>query len=220
MHYDSSCGLNYVLHENKKMYFPRSWDKSYTQYYYSSLLAEQDTASPHLYLTDNFQAQNGDVIVDVGTAEGNFALSVIDKAQKLYLFETDKQWLEALEKTFAPWQDKVTIVNKYVSDRNNANCVTLDSFFSGEKINFLKADIEGAELQMLNGAKNLLAKSTKLRLVLCTYHKQDDAELFNSILTAQNFKTEFSSGYMLIPGLPNFKPPYLRRGVIRATKLV
>ncbi|MDR2430858.1 MAG: FkbM family methyltransferase [Candidatus Margulisbacteria bacterium] len=219
VHYDNACGLNYVFYENKKMYFPKDWDKQRIQYYYTSLLVEQDISSPHRYASSSFQVQNNDVVLDCGTAEGNFALSVVEKAQKLYLFEIEKEWLTALEKTFAPWKDKVVIVNKYISDNSDNNCITLDNLFPTEKINFLKADIEGAELQLLNGAKSLLARSTKLRVVLCTYHKQGDAELFDRILTAKGFKTEFSAGYMLVYVLPNFAPPYLRRGVIRATKL-
>ncbi|MDR1323279.1 MAG: FkbM family methyltransferase [Candidatus Margulisbacteria bacterium] len=214
--YDDNCGLNYVLYENKRMYFPRDWDKCSIQSYYSFLLAEQDASSPHLYLTDNFQVQPCDVVVDVGTAEGNFALSVVEKAKKLYLFETEKQWLKPLKETFAPWRDKVVIVNKYVSDQTKNNCVKLDDFFKAGKINFLKADIEGAELQMLDGAEHLLAAAKNLKIVLCTYHKQRDAELFKKILTASGFQTEFSKGYMIVP--LEFAPPYLRRGLIRAVK--
>jgi 16S rRNA A1518/A1519 N6-dimethyltransferase RsmA/KsgA/DIM1 with predicted DNA glycosylase/AP lyase activity len=45
----------------------------------------------------------GDVVVDAGAAEGNFALSVIDKASKVYIIEGDAGWCEALRQTFLPY---------------------------------------------------------------------------------------------------------------------
>ncbi len=52
---------------------------------------------------------------------------------------------------------------------------TLDTFFEDftEKITFLKADIEGYELKMLQGAKKLIKKD-KPKLAICIYHNFDD----------------------------------------------
>ena len=36
----------------------------------------------------------------------------VDVASKIYLFECDPVWIEALEKTFEPYKDKVVIVPK------------------------------------------------------------------------------------------------------------
>lgn len=47
------------------------------------------------------------MIADIGSAEGNFSLSNIENVKKVYLFESDKEWIEALEATFRPWRDKV-----------------------------------------------------------------------------------------------------------------
>jgi hypothetical protein len=162
----------------------------------------------------------GDVVVDAGVAEGNFALSVVEKVKKMYLFETDETWITTLEATFAPWKEKVVIVNKYVSDNDKENCITLDTFFGNEKIDFIKADIEGAEFQLLTGAKKILSRQIPMKIVLCTYHKHNDAEMFNRILMSNGFCTEFSKGYMifLYELYDRLEPPYLRRGLIRAKK--
>ena len=110
---DDSCGLLYVLQEGKRMYFPAAWSRGAVVKYYNGLLIEQDAQSPHRYEYGSFRVEQGDVVVDVGTAEGNFALLVAERARKLYLFEGDVSWLEPLRKTFEPWHEKVTIVNKY-----------------------------------------------------------------------------------------------------------
>jgi hypothetical protein len=215
---DTACGLRYVLHENKKLYFRREMHCADIQSAYRRLLVEQDLASPHRYEYGDFQVKDGDIVADVGAAEGIFSLSISERAGKLYLFENDPAWIEALQMTFAPYKHKVEIINKCVSDNNVNDCVTLDDFFSGERgiVNFIKADIEGAELQLLHGARNLLAEQKKLRIAVCTYHRPDDAEQLKRILEAYSFQTVFSQGYLLL--FFDKQEPLVRRGLIRAEK--
>jgi hypothetical protein len=208
----------YVLHDGKRLYFPKTWDEERVKAYYNAISSEQDIDSPHRYETADFHVEEGDVIVDVGSAEGNFALDVVERAKKLYLFEVEPIWIEALEATFAPYKNKVVIVNKYVSDNNDENCVTLDNFFSNEKIDFIKADIEGAEPQLLAGAKNILASRTSIKMTLCTYHRHNDAAVLQQVLNTNGFRTEFSRGYMIFIHDRNLRPPYLRRALIRAKR--
>lgn len=62
--------------------------------------------------------------------------------------------------------------------------ITLDDFVHEnniDKVNFIKADIEGAERNMLIGAKNILKKHAP-KLSICTYHKPDDPEVIKSII--------------------------------------
>lgn len=53
--------------------------------------------------------------------------------------------------------------------------VSLDVFFEGrmEIPTFIKADVEGEELNVIRGAKNIIAKY-KPKLAICTYHKDED----------------------------------------------
>ena len=213
---DKDCGMKYVLHEGKCLYFKTDWTEEEIQIYYNSLLLEQDTDSPHRYETGNFKVNEGDVVVDLGVAEGNFALSVVERAKQLYLFEADKTWIPVLEKTFAPWKDKVVIVNKYVSDRTTDTEVCLDDYFNGTEINFLKIDVEGAELKAL-GSK-ILSSKKNIKIAVCTYHQQNDTKKINKILQANEFYTEFSKGYMIFKYDKDLKEPYLRKGLIRARK--
>jgi hypothetical protein len=215
---DAEKEMRYILQDGKRLYFKKGWSEEQVQTSYNGLLIEQDCLSPHRYETDEFHVSEGDVVIDAGVAEGNFALSVIEKVKKIYLFEVDETWIEALNVTFAPWKDKVIIVNKYVSDNNKGNCITLDAFLGNEKIDFIKADIEGAERQLFNGGVILL-KQTPMKVVLCTYHRHDDAEMLNQMLIEKGFHTEFSKGYMIFIYDNKLNVPYLRRGLIRATKV-
>ncbi|MBI3420190.1 MAG: FkbM family methyltransferase [Proteobacteria bacterium] len=47
---------------------------------------------------------------------------------------------------------------KFSQNRIRAECVTLDSVLAGSRLDFLKIDVEGMELDVLEGAKNSLAR--------------------------------------------------------------
>jgi 2-polyprenyl-3-methyl-5-hydroxy-6-metoxy-1,4-benzoquinol methylase len=219
---DNEKEMRYVLQDGKRLYFKKGWTEEQVQVYYNGLLIEQDAASPHRYETSEFHVSEGDVVVDIGVAEGNFALSVVEKVKKLYVFEVDEKWIEAIKATFATWKEKVIIVNKYVSDNDNNGCVTLDNFFANEKIDFIKIDVDGEEASLLAGAKTILTRQAPVKIAICTYHKQNDAEIFNKIMIDKEFHTEFSNGYMIFWYDTHYSkctPPYLRRGLIRARKI-
>jgi hypothetical protein len=215
---DKSCKMRYVLHDNKRLYFPKHLDSNAVRFIYNHLCIEQDIDSPHRYETPDYTVKEGDVIADIGTAEGNWALNYAEKAGKIYLFECEQMWIEALKKTFEPWKDKVFIINKYVSNVSEGENITLDDFIKNDRIDFIKADIEGAEIQLLEGAQNVLSTQNNLKLLLCTYHRKDDEIRLKEILESKNFITEYSKRYMLFCLDKEIAPPYIRRGLIRAMK--
>lgn len=53
--------------------------------------------------------------------------------------------------------------------------ITLDEYCkeAQEKVDFIKADIEGAEMSMLRGAKHTIASSAPV-CAICLYHKKND----------------------------------------------
>lgn len=219
--FDSIQKLYYTPWEGGNLYFKNGSQEKKAQRYFNSLRLEQDHQSPHRYLTEQFNVTSNDVIVDVGAAEGNFSLSVIARAKHVYLFEPEQHWVKALKATFAPWKEKVTIVEKFVSDKTTEKSITLDDFFNEyQEVNFIKADVEGSEVSLIRGAEKLINRQKKLKMAVCTYHQQDDAALLESLLRVHGFQTSFSDGYMLYHyGRENIiKPPYLRKAVLRAIK--
>lgn len=67
-------------------------------------------------------------------------------------------------------------------------CITLDTFVQENKlskIDFIKADIEGCEREMLLGAQNILREYAP-KLSICTYHKKDDKEVMEKIILEAN----------------------------------
>lgn len=218
--YDSDTGMRYVIQEGKRLYFKKRWGEKRIKRAYSDLLREQDLNSPHRYLTDTFTIGKDDVLADIGAAEGNFSLAVIEKVKKVYLFEYDKEWIEALKATFAPWSDKVEIISKYVSDFNDESHVRLDTFYARNKdLTFLKIDVDGAEAIVLNSCDELFRSDNSFKMALCTYHKNNDEKDFTSLLLSYGYNVAPSSGYMIHYYDKKMKAPYLRRGLIRAERL-
>ncbi len=193
---DETCEMFYVPYRNRKMYFPKGWKEADVVHYYKWIMMEQDQRSPHCYDHEGYGVMPGDVVVDAGVAEGNFALNVIDKAQKLYLIEADERWIEALEKTFASDMDKVQIIRGFLSGETSGDNVCLDQLFAGQTINYVKMDIEGYEKQALKGAKKVMGEAKNLRCAVCTYHNYEDEELIRKQLQDYGFETEVSDGYM------------------------
>jgi hypothetical protein len=217
--YDDPCKMYFVLHNGKKLYFPQDWDIEDVREYYNGLCIEQDEGSPHRYETKDFIVKDGDIIADIGAAEGIWALNYTEKAGKIYLFECENHWIKALQKTFEPWKEKTVIVKKYISNKNKGGKVSLDEFFKEEPVDFIKADIEGAEVELLEGSKSLLSRSENLSLLLCAYHKKDDETKLKKILEDAGFTTEYSNGYMLFIYDEELTEPYIRHGLIRARKI-
>jgi len=221
--FDKDAKARYVIHKNKRLYFPEKWDNESIRAYYNVMCMEQDKDSPHCYEADNFIPQENDVIADIGTAEGIWALNYAEKAGKIYLFECDGEWIKALKKTFEPWKEKVVIVSKYVSNIDDEKNVTLDNYFhateGGGIINFIKADIEGMEIKLLEGSKAILANNNNLKLLICSYHSKNDAVEITEILEKNGYITENSKGYMIPYFDKLLEKTYIRRGIIRGRKI-
>jgi hypothetical protein len=65
---------------------------------------------------------------------------------------------------------------------------TVDAFTETEgldMVNFVKADIEGAERQMLIGAANILRRCTP-KVAICKYHLPDDEIVLAELLRRAN----------------------------------
>jgi FkbM family methyltransferase len=83
--------------------------------------------------------------------------------------------------------------------------ITLDSFVERhdiKRVDFIKADIEGAERNMLRGAQRILREFAP-KLSICTYHLPDDPEVIREIIMKANPKykivEKFSKMYAYIP---------------------
>ena len=225
---DPVLNLPYVIHKGKRLYFPQSYSLDYCAAMYEGYISKECLLgndyiekAPHQYLTESFRVDPNTVLVDVGSAEALLSLDSIEVVDKVFLIEADSIWIPALKATFSDYKEKVEIINKYVSGKDSESTITLKSILKNENKNkniFIKMDIEGAEIEAIEGSKDFLSHMSNIKIASCTYHNQGDAEALESLYKEMGYKYEYSDGYMLFPVDKNQSPPFFRHGVIRGWK--
>jgi hypothetical protein len=213
---DTVKDLFYVLQNGRKLYYSRKYNSvEAVQESYNSLVVEQHANSPHLYLKKGFDVAEGDFVLDIGAAEGNFSLDIVERAGKVIIIEAEEHWIEALNATFEPWKEKVEIIHKYISDTNSNRCATLKSIVGEQSVDFLKLDVEGAELSILNSSAELLRRKQIKKVAVCTYHKKNDEKQFSQLLQDYGYEISQTPGIMLFV-YGKLTPPYFRKVLLQA----
>ena len=177
-----------------------------------------DYTAGNIYERLGCTVENGDVVVDIGANIGAFANYAYHKgAEKIYCFEPADTAFECLVRnkplnteTFKsavgnkygivkitlPSADDTmsgsSFINKGVS--NYCPIIPVDFLFSQgvlEKIDFLKIDCEGAELDVIDGiSEENLAKVSKIALEFhANYLTEEDSEKIIQRLTNAGFKS-------------------------------
>jgi len=209
-----------VLESGKRLFFPGTC-KAWVARKSMLLSREQDAASPHLYFTTDFFPEKDEIFIDIGAAEGRECLEVIDNVKETMIFECQKEWMDALERTFEPYEGKVHLYNQEINSDNSLvkYVEALHSNWKEEKY-FIKMDIEGAERDVLCSIKDFL-QAADVRATIAIYHNIDNEDYMENFFSEMGYDFEYSNGYMMPceePFLSKLAAPYFRKGVIRVWK--
>lgn len=160
--------------------------------------------------------EEGDVVIEAGANLGVFTCYAASKGNEVIAFEPSKKALNVLLEQQKLYPNKIQIMEVALSDAvgtttfyESSNCAfsslrdrdknasridvcmeTIDNLVKNGKlkrVDFIKADIEGAERDMLRGAKETL-KTMAPKLSICTYHLPDDKEVLERIILEANPK--------------------------------
>jgi FkbM family methyltransferase len=160
--------------------------------------------------------KKGDVVIDAGAWIGDFSAYAACGGGGVFAFEPEENNFSVLQKTAALNGNKIYPVKKGLGKNEceiemfgrgpsgsiertapagtrkitKIKITTLDKFADEEnlkRLDFIKADIEGAERDMLAGAKNVL-KDFAPKLAICTYHLPDDPEVLEGLIMEANPK--------------------------------
>ncbi|MDR1741693.1 MAG: FkbM family methyltransferase [Synergistaceae bacterium] len=157
--------------------------------------------------------QPGDVVIDAGSWIGDFAAYASAKgASAVYAFEPTDETFEYLLRTAAlnpnihpvraglgdakarapffaaPLSGGNSTLAGNAGEERTIDITTIDDFVRENelsRVDFIKADIEGAERQMLRGAAETLRRFAP-KLAICTYHLPDDPEVLERIIKESN----------------------------------
>jgi FkbM family methyltransferase len=147
----------------------------------------------HFYEVPETCVESGSLVLDCGAAEGIFALRVLDRAKKVVIFEPLPTFIESLRATFADYSSKVIVEPYALSDVEGSGFLSGTSLYgsvveeskggtpieittidrwcekSGEKVDFIKGDLEAFEERVLRGAAATI-KRDKPKIAITVYH--------------------------------------------------
>jgi FkbM family methyltransferase len=186
------------------VYWPAAWPL----WDLGMLLSEQlDPADWHHYQVPETTVGPEDIVIDCGAAEGLFSVIASSVCKHCYCVEPTPSFQPYLRKTFEGVKN-VEILPYFLSDHVGEThmteawgaskesgkttgpsiaVTTIDAMFFDRDTPFtyLKADVEGAEMQLLEGAKKSIAKF-RPKIAITTYHNPLHAEQIRAFLRAQN----------------------------------
>jgi len=155
-----------------------------------------------------------DVVIDAGAWIGDFSAYASSKGAVCYAFEPITTTFSLLcetaklnkniypvQKGLGNTEGKLSLFiedfdgtnSMYKTENRNTrseiiNITTLDQFVEEnklERVDFIKADIEGAERDLLKGATQSLKKFAP-KLAICTYHLPDDPQVLEQLILEAN----------------------------------
>jgi FkbM family methyltransferase len=146
------------------------------------------------YETYENSVDENDCVIDCGAAEGAFTLMIANRCKKVFAIEPHPKFVESMKRTLAGLANVEIIPIGVGSEKGKLNLSsdgimsqltgaegieveidTIDNRFFNKnvKVDFIKADLEGFELKMLEGAE-MTIKTWEPRLSITTYHFEKD----------------------------------------------
>lgn len=160
--------------------------------------------NPHAYEYDRVFLKRGDTVIDAGACEGFFTRYALQRGAKVIAIEPVKILADGLKKTFSDeiedervkvfpiaigsWTgegflaaDTGRIYESHLDKSGNSiTVIRLDDLIT-TKINFIKMDIEGAEVEAIKGARGIIQEYTP-KLSIAVYHDYDNARKIIELL--------------------------------------
>lgn len=190
----------------RRLPFPLLFPKEMDFYHLQQVIAESHNAHDwHYYEIPETRVRPDDVVADCGAAEGLFAALVATRAAHVYAIEPLPRFVSLLRRTFAG-VPSVTVVPVAVHARDGVarlSAGALDSTLAEGDVGdgtavevrsldslarewpapptYIKADLEGADVAALEGARETIARVTP-RIAITTYHEADHAERIGALL--------------------------------------
>jgi len=159
----------------------------------------------HAFEFEGARLKPNELVVDAGASEGFFTRYVLERGAKVIVFEPVTSLVGALKMTFdEEIANKLVSVfpyalggtsktakletaedhlfNSYLSNNGiEIKIVALDDIINHETVDFIKMDIEGSEMDAIEGARETISKY-KPRLSIAVYHQLENAHKVCTLL--------------------------------------
>ena len=193
----------------------------------------------HYYLLGKTIIAAGDVVIDCGCCEGTFARQALEQgASKVICLEPNAVLVKCLQRTFRGEIEEGRIVVCHaacgalrgraffasdpsnpaaglLSDKIGAEMVPVETLAeitaqsNLQRVDFIKMDIEGAELQAVEGALPILEKFHP-KLAITTYHRNFDYASIAPLLIAAGYRDVIATGLSAGASGRKYRPALLR----------
>ncbi len=191
----------FILYEisDYSFYWPSNADPTALPYIFSEIFTPH-FLNPHSYEWGKCRISPNDWVIDVGACEGFFTRYAFHKKGNVCVIEAVPDLIEAIKLTLS--YNKISgavLVNGLLGNSSGSSLISIDlnhisiSHESKEKgipirkftldelinqrviprIDFIKADVEGAELEVIKGAVNSILKY-KPKISLAVYHRVEE----------------------------------------------
>ncbi len=189
--------------------------------------------NPHAYVNDFIKIEKNDFVIDLGACEGFFTkFALLEGASKVFSFEPYPSLNQALSYTFDKEikSGNIQLSSYGLSNKNSISKIsngkefiseaaignegnidvqitTLDDLVKEkyfEKIDFIKIDIEGEEVNAILGSISAINKF-RPKISIAVYHDYVNAYLIKNIIenNCDNYAVQFGGRYMWeIPNRP------------------
>ncbi|MEM2369243.1 MAG: FkbM family methyltransferase [Candidatus Pacearchaeota archaeon] len=124
-----------------------------------------------------FEPSENDIVLDIGATAGEYGIYCRSKGAKVYCFEMDKKAFQLMKAHIKlNKMDNITPILCRVDDKKNS----IDNYVRKFKIapTLIKIDVEGDEVNVLNGAKFTL-KKFKPKIIVETHSDELKARCLN-----------------------------------------
>jgi FkbM family methyltransferase len=135
--------------------------------------------------------RENDVVIDVGACIGSWTIPAAIIGKHVYAFEPNRKCCTIIGKNAdlnglqnidlipeVVWNKNTTVVfNNWViikgeSSRPLTYTITLDTFCKDKRPDFIKVDVEGAELKVIEGAQHVIS-DIEPRMMIEVHHQHD-----------------------------------------------
>jgi len=159
----------------------------------------------HYYEAANTNVAADDIVVDCGAAEGLFSFLVAKRCSKVFIVEPLPHFIKALKMTFQKFPN-CEIIPVALGQKEDYGILkgegsgtflrtegegvrvkvsTIDILFKDIPVSYIKADLEGSELEMLQGAENTIKKYCP-KLAITVYHSREDFDEISKYIKSIN----------------------------------
>jgi len=221
---DIPRGLKLIPNQEGEVSF-RGYDILFPR---DGVLAAMEVLQDEIY-EKYYSPQNGDTVIDVGAYVGMFTVKAslqVGKKGRVIAIEPASSNIRYLVRNTSSFENVIVVPLAAGSSSGDGNLTlswatpchtliphsgnrtetikidTLDNIVSNlriEKVEFIKIDAEGWELEILKGASKIL-KDNKLRLAVASYHNLPTGEYelpqVCQLLTSAGFKIKVVKGYV------------------------